>query len=104
MSTTTAWRPTACAATFASPRWPASPDQGGEHLVGGALSRLIGAVGGREGVGRRRFAGEEQTAVDRLGENRAVPRVARQGMRVGATRPGIGRPGRGRDGPQARAP
>src|SRR5437016_10966526 len=67
--------------------------QAREGGFGGGETAQIGAVRGREEIGRGGLAGEEQAVVDRGGEHRAVLGVARQRVGIGAARPGVLQPG-----------
>src|SRR5437870_10382997 len=67
--------------------------QAREGGFGGGETAQIGAVRGREEVGRGGLAGEEQAVVDRHGEHRAIFGMARQRIGVGAARPAILQPG-----------
>src|SRR5579884_1164109 len=68
-----------------------------ERGIGGGEAGEIGAVRGREEIGRARLAGKEQAILDRGGEHGAVAGMAGQGIRIGAARPPILPPGRRRE-------
>ena len=72
------------------PRLPSEAREGG---LGGGDPGQVGAVGGREEIGRAGLAGEEQAVVDRGGEHRAVIGVAGKRVGVGTARPRVLQPG-----------
>src|SRR5580692_3143652 len=64
----------------------------GDHLFGCCYARQPATMRGRKIMPRTRFAGEENAAVNRLGQRLPTFRKARRGKRIGAERERVATP------------